>query len=161
MHKQVEVVKGNIRRNRRRRKNSVPGIQTHNFEKGDFVLVGTGKIKDKLEARWKGPFRITRVVNESVFEVENLITGSCKEVHYVRLRPYNDADLNAQIKEHLQYHTQCFEVKEILKERDNKGTKELLVKWRGFEEEEATWEPLETIIEDVPQLYESFKQRSK
>jgi hypothetical protein len=77
------------------------------------------------------------------------------------LRPYNEADLNAQIKEHIQYHNESFEVKEILEERDNRGTKELLVKWRGFEDEEATWEPLETIIEDVPQMYDSFKETQR
>jgi hypothetical protein len=161
MHKKVETVKGNIRRNRRLLKNSATGVQIHNFEQGDFVLVGTSKPKDKLEARWKGPFKITRVINNSVFEVEDLLTGSSKEVHYVRLRPYNEADLNAQIKEHIQYHNQSFEVKEILEERDNRGTKELLVKWRGFEEKEATWEPLETIIEDVPQMYDLFKETQR
>jgi hypothetical protein len=157
MHKKVEIVKGNIRRNRRLLKNSATGVQIHNFEQGDFVLVGTSKPKDKLEARWKGPFRIIRVINNSVFEVEDLLTGSCKEVHYVRLRPYNEVDLDARIKEHIQYHNQCFEVQDILGERDNKGTHEVLVKWRGFDADEATWEPLETILEDVPQIYQDFR----
>jgi hypothetical protein len=46
-----------------------------------------------------------------------------------------------------------FEVYKILDQRTNEGLKEVLVQWRGFEVEEATWEPLDSILEDVPQIY--------
>jgi hypothetical protein len=124
------------------RRNRDSKIQLHNFEKGDFVLVGTSKRKDKLEARWKGPFRIVNVINDSVFQVEDVLTNSVKEVHSVRLRPYNDRDLNSSVKEYIQ----------------RRGTREVLVRWRGFDEDEATWEPLDTILEDVPQLYREFRR---
>jgi tRNA nucleotidyltransferase/poly(A) polymerase len=157
MHKKVGV-KENIRRNSRLRNNRNSRIQLYNLDKGDFVLVATSKPKDKLEARWKGPFRIVTRVNDSVFEVEALILNSENEVHVTRLRPYNDRELNSQLKEHIQYHNHCFEVIEILDEREHKGIKEVLVKWRGFEDDEATWEPQEVIAEDVPQLYHAFKR---
>jgi hypothetical protein len=40
--------------------------------------------------------------------------------------------------------------------KDFKGQQEVLVQWRGFSIEEATWKPSEVIKEDLPELYERF-----
>jgi hypothetical protein len=159
MHKKVSTVKSHLRDVRRASRNKRRSVQDINFDVGDFVLVATTHVSDKLEARWKGPFRITRVIHDKVYEVEDLISNNRKEVHVVRLRLFNENHLDVKIKEHIQYHSQSFEVSNILEERlNNNGNKEVLVQWRGFEVEEATWEPLEKILEDVPELYQSFRE---
>jgi hypothetical protein len=50
-------------------------------------------------------------------------------------------------------------VEKILKARTVDGTKELLTKWKGYEE--PTWEPEETIKEDVPEMIKKFQQRKR
>jgi transposase InsO family protein len=156
MHKAVMPVKQDLRNQRRKSRNDRLKTQQVNFDEGDFVLVATVNPRDKLEARWKGPYRITKIVNDLVFEVEDLLSKSKKEVHASRLRIYKDREIDVKVKEHLQFHNRMFEVYKILDQRTNEGRKEVLVQWRGFEAAEATWEPLESIMEDVPQLYQEF-----
>jgi hypothetical protein len=86
MHKKVEEVKSNLGRTERLNRNKDSKIQFHKFDKGDFVLVGTSKRKDKLEAKGKIPFRITDVINDFVFQVEEVLKNLVKEVYSVRLR---------------------------------------------------------------------------
>jgi hypothetical protein len=157
MHKEVLGIKKKLRDARRNSKNKRIHEDRRNFQLGDFVLVATAHVSDKLEAKWKGPFKIIEEINDKVYKVEDMITGNTKEVHVVRLKFYDDNHLDVKIKEHLQYHNQAYEVSEILSERVNNGVKEVLVRWRGFEEAESTWEPLESILADVPDLYELFK----
>ena len=38
---------------------------------------------------------------------------------------------------------------------------EVQVKWRGFDYEEPTWEPLDVMHEDVPDLLSQFLERCK
>ena len=53
-----------------------------------------------------------------------------------------------------QHDRQKFYVEAILAWRTlENGNFELRVKWRGFEE---TWEPIETIFEDVPEKVQKF-----
>jgi hypothetical protein len=130
-----------------------------NFHLGDFVLVATVHRKDKLESKWKGPQRITKVINDQIFEVENLLSGDRKEVHSTRLMYFEDSKIDSQVKEHIQFHSSNYEVETILDFRSSKGQEELLVKWRGFDEREATWEPLEVIRDDVPELNDAFRRR--
>jgi hypothetical protein len=52
-----------------------------NFDIGGFVLVATVSPKDKLESRWKIPYRIVEVINMYVFKVEHLLIRKTKEAH--------------------------------------------------------------------------------
>jgi hypothetical protein len=156
MHKRASSVKANVRALRRNSRNKRRSGQEVNFDVGDFVLVATTHVSDKLEAKWKGPFRIVSIIHDKVFEVEDLISKNRKEVHIVRLRLFDEHNIDVKVKEHVQFHNQSFEVSEILDERLNNGNQEVLVRWKGFEVEEATWEPLGKILEDVPELYNSF-----
>jgi hypothetical protein len=158
MHKEVIKHKHILRYNKRVSRNAK--ARKPNFDLGDFVLVATVNRKDKLEAKWKGPFRITKVVNELVYEVQNLLTNEKKEVHSVRLSHFLDSDIDSNVKEYIQFHNDNYEIEEILDKRINQGVEEVLVKWKGFEPEESTWEPLEIIKEDVPHLVEIFLRSS-
>jgi hypothetical protein len=161
MHKKV-IEQKSIMRSRKRNASSNRNKRSQrvNFDLGDFVLVATVNRKDKLEAKWKGPFRITKVLNELVYEVQNLLTNKKKEVHAIRLSQFQDSKIDSNVKEYIQFHNDNYEIEEIMDKRINQGVEEVLVKWKGFEPEESTWEPLEIIKEDVPQLVESFLRGS-
>jgi hypothetical protein len=94
MHKKVLERKENSRRKAQETRNKHKKPVQVNFDIGDFVLVATVNPKDKLESRWKGPYRIVEVINMYVFKVEHLLTRKTKEVHAVRLRFFKDAELN-------------------------------------------------------------------
>ncbi len=52
------------------------GVAAHaDFEVGDYYVLVARETPDKLGVRWGGPARITAVVDNWVFEVENLVTG--------------------------------------------------------------------------------------
>jgi hypothetical protein len=63
--------------------------------------------------------------------------------------------MDDDLKNHLNYQTsQKFHVEEILDDRYVEETKQVLVKWLGFDE--PTWEPEQVIQEDVPKILESY-----
>jgi hypothetical protein len=158
MHKSMSQKKEKIRSGKREIRNTKLTCKP-NFDLGDYVLVATAHRKDKLESKWKGPQRVIKVINDQVFEVEDLLTGNRKEVHSVRLMHFKDSEIDSNVKEHIQFHASSYEVEKILDSRISKGQREVLVKWRGFDDREATWEPSEVIREDVPNLVEEFDNK--
>jgi len=70
-----------------------------NFSVGDFVLVAVDHQKKipKLMPRWTGPYRITRTINEWVYEVQHLVTKTLSEIHCSRLQLYSDEKLNVDV----------------------------------------------------------------
>ena len=64
-------------------------IQSVNFSIGDFVLVRVaGKMGHELGFNWRGPRRISNVMNYVVYEVENLSDGAKEIVHPTRILLY-------------------------------------------------------------------------
>jgi hypothetical protein len=81
-----------------------------------------------------------------VFVVKNLLTKELKAAHATRLRLHKDNELNvteelAKVAEHNDH--QLYVASKILEARYNEQEMlhELLVAWRGFPVEEATWNP--------------------
>ena len=60
-----------------------------------------------------------------------------------------------------------YEVENILKKRTVKGKKEYLIKWKGYPENESTWEPLSHLkyinymIKEFEQKYKEEKEKEK
>ena len=59
-----------------------------------------------------------------------------------------------------------YEVEKILDTKKRGGKRKLLIKWKGFPESEATWEPAENIEEDMgegqyAQLVKDYNKRTK
>lgn len=79
-----------------KRHNAKPGVKDVNFGLGDFVLFvkRVSKGGSKLEVRWIGPMRITRVCSELTFQVEDLISDKRSVVHANRLRFYSDSSMH-------------------------------------------------------------------
>ncbi|KAI5313452.1 hypothetical protein L3X38_042628 [Prunus dulcis] len=71
------------------------------FEKGQMVLLFNSRLKlfpGKLRSRWIGPFVITNVFNHGAVEIQNIKDGSTFKVNGHRLKPYFDANFDANIE---------------------------------------------------------------
>ena len=165
MHREVSSSRSRKRNSEIERHNRLTRIQPINFEVGEFVLVSKllSKIGKKLKVRWTGPKRITRADSDVIFEVEDLITHKKELVHAERLKFYSDSKLDIteellQTVEHNDPH--YYTVTQILDLRFNESTKnfEVKCKWRGFSDDEYTWEPFNIIREDIPDMLEKFLQ---
>jgi hypothetical protein len=143
--------------------------RTPNFGTGDYVLVGvpepakmTGR---KLFLKWRGPFRITDTRDNYVFEVENIIDRNRRWVHGDRIRLYSDdkLDLTDEIKKQFAHDNESYQVEQFHGCRLSSETHqlELLVEWKGFTEQENSWEPLKNLFEDVPELIRNYQKRLK
>jgi Integrase core domain len=138
------------------------------FAVGDFVLVAVALAKSKemsipkLAVRWKGPCRIIRVVSNTTYEIENLVTGTHETLHYAQLRSYSDDALHvtelltaaissneARLKE--------YKIQKLLALRTLHKRWEIQVKWTGYQT--PTWEPVETIRADAPEMFAMFLNR--
>lgn len=51
------------------------------------------------------------------------------------------------------------QVEAVLDEKNIKGAKHFLIRWKGYEEESDTWEPEDTL--DCKELIEEFKKKKK
>jgi Chromo (CHRromatin Organisation MOdifier) domain len=132
---------------------------------GDYVIFAEHRKsgKSKLQAKWKGPRRVASVESDYVFFVENLLTKELKAAHAIRLRFYKDKKLNitaelAQPAEHNDH--QLYVVSKVLDARYNEQEMfhELLVAWRSFSVEEATWEPYSVMAVDDLDMFAKFME---
>ena len=76
------------------------------------------------------------------------------EVFSVKDMPHED-----ELRSHLLFHkADLYKVEKLLDIRMTNGLEEVLVKWLGFEDEEATWEPAVIIEEDLPHLVRQIRK---
>ena len=82
-------------------------------------------------------------------------------VHANRLKFYADSQLNVtqELLETINHNDPHYNVViAFLDLRYNRSTRryELKAKWRGFADERPTWEPHSIMIEDVPDMFQTF-----
>jgi hypothetical protein len=147
-----------------------PGVFPANFDLGDFVLVAHVNIDNrlnKLMANWKGPYRIVRIDNDWVYDVEDLRSwpneGKVTTHHAIRLKFYAHStalDVNEELRKQSEYSISMFKVSSIKKHRYNKESNiyEVLVRWYGLTHVESTWNPLSTIYAHSPLTCEEYFQ---
>lgn len=141
-------------RERRRQQN----MQRHRgqqceFSVGDFDLwarVDARLSHDKLLARWVGPFEVTEALTHS-FVVRNIINGQQVEVHGSRLKFFceSELDVNDELRAHVGNQGLVLGVEAILEHRKTRAGWQLLVSWRGLQNEEDSWKPLVSLAQDV------------
>jgi hypothetical protein len=105
-----------------------------------------------------GPFRIVDTLNEYVYVVEDVVTSRRKSVHVQRLRMFAEADfqLTEDIRNQSAYDDQTH-LENIVDWREtDEALLELRVRWLGFTPAEDTWEPIDRLHEDQPELVERF-----
>jgi transposase InsO family protein len=163
LHKMVvtQTAKKNARERKRQQGKSV----LPNFDVGDFVLVGRAvEVPNKLALQWRGPCRVVNAVSKWVYEVQDLFAPfKLHVVHVSRLQFYADAQrgITTDMVEYAVANQDFFLVEDLLECRQVHGRWELLVKWLGFDRFEATWEPLDSLMLDVPALVRRAVQAAK
>jgi hypothetical protein len=127
------------------------------FQVGDFVMVAVPDRPSthKLAARWRGPYRVTRTINDHVYEVQHLVTENVTEAHVRRMKFYCDAelDMTVPLADHVVAEEgRPYEVEDVCAWRFNKDSMihEVEIKWLGFSDLENTWEDITVMYEDVP-----------
>ena len=131
------------------------------FEEGEMVLLSTANIttevdarrpSSKLSPRFIGPYRIVKMVSPTACMLELPATMKIHPVFHVSLlRKYNENP--EEFSERRQVppppvvidDQREFEVERILDKRERRRRVEYLVKWKGYELYDATWEPLKNL----------------
>ena len=122
------------------------------YEIGDKVWLSTENLKltwasKKLTEQWLGPYDITKCIGDNALELQ--LPRSMK------IHPVVNISLVKPYKEHLEGHPTFkpgpvqvtedreieFEVETIIDSWWKKNCLEYLVHWKGYSEEDRTWEP--------------------
>jgi len=84
----------------------------------------------KVMARLTVPYRVTKTINDWVYEVQNLVTAKKCEFDTSRLQFYGDSKLNVHIylTEQIQHDEWEFHVETIVHDRTTDGQFELKIK---------------------------------
>ena len=138
-----------------------PGETPVDFDVGDYVLVAVARRttrRDKTAPLWMGPGLVVAAHNERSFVVQDLVNGASSVVHAEHLRRYADSSLiiTDQLRSFVAAQAIITRVDAITNHQRTDGNWRLLVKWFGFTDEESTWEPLDSLYEDVPELVRRY-----
>jgi hypothetical protein len=150
---------------------------------GDYVLVAVANTKPlrKLDAIWRGPYRVVELVhtelnargdyNNRSFVVEHLVTKERITTHSMRMKFFSDKYLDTKIDlDALHHHitsqeNEMFEIVEILDYTFDNQTMQWAVNvlWKEASQAIATrdpdsisMEPLMNMIQDQPLLVKTF-----
>jgi transposase InsO family protein len=162
LHKEVALTAAERRDRVRERYNGKTGVVFPNFSEGIFVLVAREAqlANQKLRVRWQGPRRIVACKTPWVYEVEDLVHGRRREVHVTRMKFYQDEflEVTEEIRHQAAHMEKSYEVEAFHGLRFEPVFKrwELLVQWRGFEDAENSWEPVDVVQEDVNTLIRHY-----
>ena len=163
IHRDVSIRRTKAREEAVKRHNEKTNVKLVNFSTGDYVLVAKRQAKDgrKLQVQWHGPQQIAKATSDNVFEVKDLLTGKTSLVHSNRLKFYADSQLSVtqELLDTVSHNAHQYnEVEQMLDLQYNRAKREweVQVKWIGFDHEEPTWELLQNMHEDVPELLDIF-----
>ena len=167
IEKGIKPIREQVREQARKRLNERKGISDIQYQQGDFVRVSTHGVnsrRDKTRLVWTGPYQVTAIRSAFVYEVEDL-QGRRRDVHAQRLQFYDDPHFEPteDIKTQFVFDGAVYELAELKDVRYNarQGTYEVLCAWYGFDAENATWEPVETLRVQVPDLVATFLMEKK
>ncbi|GMF52093.1 unnamed protein product [Phytophthora fragariaefolia] len=114
---------------------------------------------NKLLGQWVGPFRVVAALAHS-FEIEHLVTGRKYDVYASRLKFYADAELDttAELLELVSSQGMLLGVEKLVDHRYNRDLNrwELFVSWAGLQAIDNSWEPLITLLHDVPKKLREY-----
>ena len=153
----AQVIK---RRGRKPRRLRLPS-----FEIGDTVLVAAAVKQSKLAMTWTGPHEIVHTVNAFVYEVRPCVPEQGKrkpmKVHVVRMRRFANAPLGtpadaAAIEKAALHDYPNNIVQKLLDHRQDDDGFKIRVRWLGFDRTHDTWEPINKLAADVPDLVEKY-----
>lgn len=166
MHREVKQAKDKQQEYKQRgyhnRKHRKP--QPANFEIGEFVLRANvdERQQDKLSVRWKGPFRIVDTISEQIYVIEHLVTQKRTRAHTSRLRYYHDSslDVTEELLDQINRQGFIYEVDSFTSLRYVRNTRkwQVEVSWNGFDAIENSFEPIEGMLQQTPELLVRYLQ---
>jgi hypothetical protein len=166
LHKKMSIANQKKRDQARKQRSKKYGVEMAQFEVGDYALymnVWATK-RDKLSVTWCGPAIISGVVSDWIFKVTNMVTGDEREVHASRLRFFDASlvDMSTDMKAHVAYNSEGHIIEDFWQVVKDPQTLEweVLVSWRGLERIEDSWEPVESIIQDVPAHFKRWLEKN-
>ena len=139
----------------------------------NLKLVGVSKRARKLTPEREGPYRITRVINRNAYELDLPPTLKIhNRINISRLQPYKDG--SAKFPDRPRPYTRPppeavedsgapeWEVDRVLDHRKIGRTNRVqyLVRWKGYPDSEATWEPIEN-LDGALELVVEYNQKKK
>jgi hypothetical protein len=125
------------------------------FEVGEYVWLSTENLNTsrpckKLEFKRIGPFKIIQKLSEVSFKLELPSSMRIHPVFHVSLLTKfrsNDAEFQNVLPDPIIIEgNEEFEVEEILGSRLRDSVTEFLVKWKGYDSSENTWEPIHNVV---------------
>jgi transposase InsO family protein len=132
--------------------------KTINFDIGEVVLILKRYIKKghvkKLTHLWRGPYVVVnKYPNQINYEVQLLKRGKDKHVvHASNMKRFHEPHLThlskklKTLEEYDDEHSVEYEVERILGRKYENGEHYYLVKWKGYDSSESTWEPIKNMI---------------
>lgn len=156
------IVQESVTENRRRAREHLSKGRLPNFSEGDYVLVARDDFfeGEKLCLRWRGPRRIIKAHNDYVFDVEDLRNGKIDPIHGSRLKYYRDSSLDEMvIMSHVLSSETGMPVARLLKLVKVDDVLNVQVRWKGLSPQEDTFEPLQNVFEDVPNMLDRLLKR--
>ena len=151
---------------------------------GDYVLVAVANTKplSKLDAIWRGPYRVAELVhtelnargdyNNRTFIVEHLVSKERITTHAMRMKFYSDKHLDEVtdmelLEQHiLAQEKQMFEIVRVVQHKFDNFTMQWIVRvvWKDSntadpetdDEDSMSWEPLANILTDQPALIRAY-----
>ncbi|EFQ96955.1 hypothetical protein MGYG_09215 [Nannizzia gypsea CBS 118893] len=139
-------------------------MEAPTFERGEKVFLLRRNIKtlrpnDKLDHRKIGPFKIlekTGQVNYKLQLPEHMKIHPVFHVSLIEKAPQNAKPYEPEIQQENQ--EQEYEVERILDEKRINGKIHYLVKWKGYDDSENTYEPMRN-LQNATQAIEKYHQR--
>lgn len=152
-----------------RHRQPVPEIKVGDKVWLDARNLRTERPSKKLDHRRFGPYEVIKKISSHVYQLRLPKTMKIHPVfHVVLLTPYKEDPI---VERHpptppepeVVDDVPRWEVDEIIDSRIRRRGRwskfEYLVHWHGYPMEERSWEPAETITEDVPDLVREFHQK--
>jgi hypothetical protein len=137
------------------------------LEAGQRVLLSTRNLKfkgencPKLQPRFIGPFTIEERVGSVSYKLTLPDTMRVHPVFHVELlREYQGGAFTPSPNYECEDGTVYWEIESLTNRRGTGARRQYLVRWAGFGPEYDTWEPVKMLMEDVPDLVETYDEKA-
>lgn len=155
-------VQDHLQRNRGFIRKKVSEGDLPNFIESDFVPVARSDFNagEKLCLRWRGPVRISRALNDLVYQVQDLRNGCFENAHISRLKFFSDSNLDTEaIMSHVLSSKTRIPVSRLMKLVRDGSLLKVLVHWGGLPASEDNLESIQQMFENVSVLLKRSLKR--